>query len=629
MLVTFLLKVFHSKEFKRFGQGCLGFIFAFVLSGLFLTSTQAQLPINNQPVAAIPTTTFKNAAIPDWSQINFSSLPGALSNGGFTVPSDIVSQLGFDPSRSWITGQKPETFLTLGDFVSAFSLQKFNLATIAQLVGLDFSHLKLADLGTMKFQTITSLVNAIPTLKDAKIAKVLPINDLLSASLPQEFNSNQTIGQLLQQSPILGELSLKDIPLEAYPLFDSIPELPNTALGSFKDWERVLIKEVPGLSNVPFSQFPNPIQAVGSTVGLVDVTFGTAEQAQNRTISGSDRQGFSVKCDRDCAHIELAGDETVLGKQWISGKYQQVKGGHGVLARVNNGKEPTGRHPFGNAFKVAIWEVKETTGEASQALFFRMCMKFLGCTPYFIGPIPWLTYQEKMPIFLGLIEPSASNSVSTSTGATPPQLESTANNSRYQQKDSFQIPSATNRNLGFLTKKIADCKVTHKGVVLDALSKAISSSEGDYTSVGSFSCDRAGNCGRGLGSKQFMSNRSDVRSLISTKPGGTEFLSRLDSGQSITSDELLQYFNPQEQEDLFRSDATILVARAANTIDPQTGQSFTGSRLIERVAQMHFGGDSIPIDARASDVFGQLTVKSYGQKTRANYEQAVRSMGCQ
>lgn len=256
-------------------------------------------------------------------------------------------------------------------------------------------------------------------------------------------------------------------------------------------------------------------------------------------------------------------------------------------------------------------------------------MKFLGCTPYFIGPIPWLTYQEKMPIFLGLIEPSASNSVSTSTGATPPQLESTANNSRYQQKDSFQIPSATNRNLGFLTKKIVDCKVTHKGVVLDALSNAISSSEGDYTSVGSFSCDRAGNCGRGLGSKQFMSNRSDVRSLISAKPGGTEFLSRLDSGQSITSDELLQYFNPQEQEDLFRSDATILVVRAANTIDPQTGQSFTGSRLIERVAQMHFGGDSIPIDARASDVFGQLTVKFYGQKTRANYEQALRSMGCQ
>ncbi|MBD2181853.1 hypothetical protein H6S82_00095 [Planktothrix sp. FACHB-1355] len=627
MLIARLIRVFNSVGFKRFGQCCLGFILAFVFGGLFFPST-AQFPPASVPGAAIEIATFKNAAIPDWSQISFGSLPGALSDGGFTVPPDIVSQLGFDPSRTWAAGQKPDTFLGLGDFEESFYLQKFNLATIAQLVSLDLSKFKLSDFGAIKFQSIASLVKAIPTLKNFKIGEVLPINDLLAASLTQGFNPSETIAQLLQKSPILGELSLNDIPLEAYPLSDSIPELPNTALGSFKDWERVLIKEVPGLSNVPFSQFPNPIQAVGSTVGLVDVAFGTAEQERNRTISGSDRQGFSVKCDRDCAHIELAGDETVLGKQWISGKYQQVKGGHGVLARVNNGKEPTGRHPFGNAFKVAIWEVKETTGEASQALFFRMCMKFLGCTPYFIGPIPWLTYQEKMPIFLGLIEPSTSNSVSTSTGATPPQLESTANNSRYQQKDSFQIPSATSGNLGFLIKEIADCKVTHNGVVLDALSKAISSLEGDYTSVGSYSCDRAGNCGRGLGSKQFMSYRSDVRSLIAAKPGGTEFLSRLDGGNLITPDELMQYFSPQEQEDLFRSDARVLLDRATSTIDPQTGQLFTGSRLIERVGQMHFGGSSIPIDAQASDVFGQLTVKSYGQKTEANYEQALQSMGC-
>lgn len=627
MLVNLLVKLFNSREFKFFGQWSLGFILAIILSGIFSPGI-AEPPPTTAPAQTIPTTSFKNAAIPDWNQITFASLPGALSDGVLTAPPDIVSQLKYDPSRSWVTGQKPDTFLTMGDFETAFFLQKFDLNTIAELVGLDLSKLKLSNFGAMKFQTIASLVKAIPTLKDLKIQEVLPIKDLLAASLPQGFKEAESIGQLLEKSPILGELSLSDIPLEAYPLSSSIPELTNTALGSFKDCSRVFINEIPGLSNVPFSQFPNPIQAVGSAVGIVDIAFGTAEQQRNRTISGSDRQGFSVKCDRDCAHIELAGDETVLGKQWISGKYQEVKGGHGVLARINNGKEPTGRHPFGDAFKVAIWEVNETTGEASSALFFRMCQKFLGCTPYFIGPIPWLTYQEKMPIFLGLIEPSVSNSVSTSTGATPPQLRSTAQDSSYRQKDSSQIPNTTSQNLGFLTNPVADCNRNYNNVVLDALSGAISSQEGDYNSVGTYTCDRSGNCGRGLGSKQFMSYRWDVRSLIAAKPGGTEFLKRLDAGQSITGDELLQYFSPQEQEELFRKDARTLIDRATNTLDPQTKQPFTGSRLIERVGQMYFGGPSIPIDAGASDVNGQLTVKSYGQKTFANYAQALQSMGC-
>lgn len=59
-----------------------------------------------------------------------------------------------------------------------------------------------------------------------------------------------------------------------------------------------------------------------------------------------------------------------------------------------------------------------------------------------------------------------------------------------------------------------------------------------------------------------------------------------------------------------------------------TGQFFTGKRLIERTAQMHFGGAAIPIDAAVSDVHGKFSVKGYGEKVAANYTQFLQSMGC-
>ena len=114
---------------------------------------------------------------------------------------------------------------------------------------------------------------------------------------------------------------------------------------------------------------------------------------RDRTISGSNFEGFAVACDKDCAHIELSGSPSVKGKAWVSGKYQLVKGGGGILGSVNGGKEPTGRNLFGDAFKVAVWDVSEVDGKVSQSLFFRVCMRNnfvdLGCTPYFIGPVPF------------------------------------------------------------------------------------------------------------------------------------------------------------------------------------------------------------------------------------------------
>ncbi len=141
-------------------------------------------------------------------------------------------------------------------------------------------------------------------------------------------------------------------------------------------------------------------------ITLVDLPLGTAEERISNTISGSYEEGFNVPCETECAHVELA--NWASGQRWISGKYQKVKGGEGLLGLVNGGFEPTGRHPFGSAFKVAVWDVSESEGRVDTALFFRYCQRGwfvdLGCTPYFLGPVPFLSYSEKDLMFLGLLD---------------------------------------------------------------------------------------------------------------------------------------------------------------------------------------------------------------------------------
>ena len=184
----------------------------------------------------------------------------------------------------------------------------------------------------------------------------------------------------------------------------------------FRSWGNSTLGGVPGLADVPFDQMPNPIGSVG-LLGQVDVAYGPAEQSRQNTISGSYQAGFNVACEIDCAHVELTASPALHGKQWISGKYQEVRGGEGILGQVNGGKEPTGRHPFGKVAKVVVWDVDESTGTVSTALFFRICKRGipdLGCTPYFIGPVPFLSYSETTMMLVGLLDGQGGSSSSAS-----------------------------------------------------------------------------------------------------------------------------------------------------------------------------------------------------------------------
>jgi hypothetical protein len=157
-------------------------------------------------------------------------------------------------------------------------------------------------------------------------------------------------------------------------------------------------------------------------------------------------------------------------------------------------------------------------------------------------------------------------------------------------------------------------------VDFEALAAAFSSIEGNYSSVGSFVCDGNDNCGRGLGRYQYMSYRSDVRQMISQKEGGAAFLARVNSGAAVSEAEVERFFSQSDQDNLFKGDQT-------RNINQAMGEGFSGGRLIERVGQIHFGGSGAPIDGGASDAHGRLTLKTYGEELRSQYEGALKTNG--
>jgi murein DD-endopeptidase MepM/ murein hydrolase activator NlpD len=594
-------------------------IWQVVLAGVLLCLVWL-LPVEWAIAQDIPTTLVESegqyAAVPDWSQITFGTLPAILSDGGFEAPADVNEMLGYDLSRTWQAGDRADTYLKLGDFQNSLYLQIFNLYTLSQISGFDPSQVALSSLELASWQTIDDLVTAIPGLGNYQVEDVAPIASLLKGKIPMTPGWNPdadgigTIADILNVSPELGQLSLRELNLEQFSLAD-IPDLTNVPLQNFNEWGNSAIAGVPGLSDVPLDQMPNPLDVFGF-IATIDVVYGTAESDRTNTISGSQQAGFTAACQTNCAHAELTGNASVHGKQWVSGQYQEVEGGFGVLKVVNGGKEPTGRHPFGNAFKVAVWDTDESTGSISTALFFRVCYRGipdLGCTPYFLGPVPFLSYHEADPIFIGLLDAQggASDPASIPEGVM-------------EAARTWGIPeSALSGNRAQGSGSL--CGTGAGGVDFEALAAAFSSIEGNYGSVGSFTCaDGGANCGRGLGRYQYMSYRSDVRQVIGQKQGGAAFLARLDSGETISEAETEQFLSKVDQDNLFKADQT-------QNINQAIDEGFSGSRLIERVGQIHFGGSGAPIDGGASDVHGRLSLKTYGEELRGQYEAIAQTKG--
>ncbi|HAZ46412.1 MAG TPA: hypothetical protein DDW76_32235 [Cyanobacteria bacterium UBA11369] len=541
--------------------------------------------------------------LPDWSQTNFSTFPPATTSGSAG-------------NRSWQAGDTLDQILQLGD-IRDLKPEIFSLEGIKQLVSnsIDPENTALSAFPLVSKQTISHLVEIVPNLGQLQFSEVPPIAALASQLSEVSPNlNNLPLDRVVEEVPQLAQASLDQIDLSGFSIAQ-IPNLTSVNIEQFSGWETSRIADIPNLNQVPLSRFPIPVAEVGGGVMRIDTIYGAAESKRENTISGSDVEGFAVACAKNCAYIELDDMEnsgrratgSLEGKQWISGKYQEVRGGSGCLT----GWEPTGRHPFGKAFKVVVMEPSEIEDTVDTALYFRFSLP-CGKSPYIIGPIPFLNYQVNSPMFVGLLEGGSSRNVSRSTGAaksSKPSQSSSNSNSTEPMKN----PTECVRPGTF----IGDVDAASLG---EAIANLESAGSGDYQAIGTYICADGGtNCGMALGRYQLMSYREDVQQAINSVSGGAEFLKQVNSGKKPRSEELFRYFPPAVQDQLLRNTLAKNIARTKSELDPTTGQLFSSDRLIERVAQKHFGGEGSKIDANYSDIHGGYSLKSYGEKVRQLY----------
>lgn len=355
------------------------------------------------PATAVPVQIVGGVPMPDFTRITFDNLPALLEGGEILIANPaLIDQLGYNPSRTWQAGARATSVMMLGDVAQAFGLERFSLDEIAALQAvrtLDLDQLLLSEFRVLTVNTVADIVESLAYGELS--AEAVP----LLSEIARQFFGGQVpqlnLAQLVAEFPEFAGLPLDVVNLANYGL-TGLPGLEKAAIGTLAGWAGQFVEDIPGLGSVPFSVLPLFFPETAGMASLVDIPFQTVEQQRTRTVTGSDVEGFNVSCRKDCLHIELG--DPLRGRQWI-GITQSVRGGHGLLAAVNNGQEPTGRLPFGPWGKIALIAVDEQAGRANFGLYLRVCVKTLffdfGCTPYFIGPIPWLPTQEKALTFVG------------------------------------------------------------------------------------------------------------------------------------------------------------------------------------------------------------------------------------
>lgn len=565
--------------------------------------------------------------LPDWSGVSFGSLPPIESSGSFDG-TPYISQTGYDLSRSWSAGDPPDKYLKLADVANALMPQLFSLSAIAAVTNLDLSQTSIDSFVIVKEQTLTQLVAAVPGLGSQYVSQVPPVSALLQ-SKGQDL-PGFTIDEAIAYTPVVAAAQLKDIDTTNFGV-QSIPNLTGVPLQNFSNWESIgFIKDVPGLKDVPLSSMPSPLTAVGNLVMRIDMIYGVNETKRQNTISGSDVAGFSVPCQGGkCGYVELTnlkndGSRAASdGYQWISGKYQLVRGGWGCLKAVNGGKEPTGRMPFGDAVKVVIMDTDETTDTVRTALFFRYC-GICGCTPYFIGPVPFFDYRGDSNLFVGELIDLGSAGSSHPTSASPLGVPK----SGPRPVPPKSVPKA-NSSLPYPVIS-GSLYPTMAGVNVYSLTAAISQleSSGNQTEVGPYVVADGGlSRGRALGEYQVMSYEPQLIAAVSATPGGQSWLNQLsDPSYQPTAAQVLQYFPVTVQSQLVQILLQQKIGVAAAEIDPTTGQLFSGDRLVARVGQIYYGGDAAAIDSNAGDPFNnQVSIFQYGLNAVQKYRQQLHS----
>jgi hypothetical protein len=519
--------------------------------------------------------------------LTFADMGPIEEGGSFEYPG--MGSVEYD------AGTRAEDLFTVG-MMQTFGFKNVSLSQIDGITGQDVTNAPLSDFKAVHNLTVEQLVDTIPGLENTPLNQVAPIQEL---AIEQGVSSGggETVGSI---APIvkgaIGQLGTK---LMKYGI-SQIPGLSKVSLGKIPGIDSQAISSIPGLAYFPLF---NPLSLKDYFVKY-DIAFGMSECKMgwdchehniDNTASGN-LQDMSIPCtgkEQSCAYLQTRRNfGNVTSKiNWIS-KEQKVSGGSGLGSAICD-KEPTGRFPLGKNPKVVLEKIMEKPGKIEFALYFSVHIDLDDSdSAHCFGPFPLPLFSPVKEKGWVLFGPDAisKNSPFAGLGGSGPSGSGGGSGSGGDYGEGSCIASD------------GKTSATYKGVNVAAFKNAIQKVEslgsGGYQAIGIYVNDGAGNTGRGLGKYQFMSY-GPAKDIILKKPGGAQFLAAMDS-PSLNKDNFSaateKFFTPAEQESLMDSQIKHLAAVGA-------AQGYTGDKLIQRMAEMHEGGEgSRPgIDSRYSD----------------------------
>jgi murein DD-endopeptidase MepM/ murein hydrolase activator NlpD len=264
---------------------------------------------------------------------------------------------------------------------------------------------------------LPKLVQQFPALNNIPLGDIVSaastgnVNALAGAGIQYGLSKLQgTVGDFLSNNPQLANLPIGLLTNINKLSINSIPGLANTAITAIPGVKNQLIKNVPGLENVPLSSLLGLFTAAIAKVDFPDQGATIAPRA----LTGGGYSFTSTPCTGpNCSNFEvnqatalnplisksLNGTQFVVGSN-NSAKGQSVKGGKGPLGKMFGGKEPVHIRPWGDDpnISMAVMSVNDVKGDAQLGFYMRVCYESVfvpkTCTPYAIGPIPFMTVHE-------------------------------------------------------------------------------------------------------------------------------------------------------------------------------------------------------------------------------------------
>ncbi|PSF35806.1 hypothetical protein C7H19_15385 [Aphanothece hegewaldii CCALA 016] len=630
-----------------------------------------------------PEEILQNAAIINLSTFSLSDFGTLQSDGAINVADyldeeqykQMTSQLGYDPSFSWKAGDSLSDITTVGDLSTDSTIANWSLSTVAEAntppgqAIADVGQTALSDYKLPFKGNLEDLIDALPITGNLKVKDVRPIYDWAKQKLGWDDVTaakmgGQTISNFAKNNNF-NNLTFENFDFSSYTV-DEIPGLKDASFSDFRNWETAKVSEIPQMDTTPLQKYMSTIgeyyNKAAEVAGYlnmnwvpfarVDVVYGQAEgnqkQAGRQSVSGSNLVGYNVVCDTDsCPYIELTDFFGlnipffgVHGKAWFDGYHTPwVSGGTGMFSGL---PEPTGRNPATNFFKMVITNTSESDGRADIGINGRVCFWWgiQHCTPYVLGPAPFLPVYENQFIVLGLDyfgNWGGSGGISGGSGLSAAQQQWVETLSSVAPEVYDQIQKYASGSGGSGTQygnpgeyegavNTGEPCQTYQGVNISAFKKSVADIEsggqpnGGYGAVGKYApC--VGGCtipgGHALGKYQYMTYREEVIRIFNSKPGGKEILQR-SYANTISKEELKvaisKYFPPAVQEQLKTNDLKSKLAQLEK-------DGYQGEQLVYRYACYHYSGDKKVCGDANNPTYASDALKGYKKYSSASVAQ--------